>query len=65
MDILVNNAGAGLLSPLSDTDISRAKELFDLNLWAQIAMMQACLPLLLKSDKGIEVNHGSSESFTS
>ena len=61
LDILVNNAGSGLLSPLSDVSIAQAKELFDLNVWAQVAMTQACLPLLLKSEQAIIVNHTSSE----
>ena len=61
LDILVNNAGSGLLSPLSDVSVAQAKELFDLNVWAQIAMTQACLPLLLKSEQAIIVNHTSSE----
>jgi len=61
LDILVNNAGVGLQSPVSDMSIAQAKKLFDVNLWAQIAMIQACLPLLLKSKQGIVVNHGSGE----
>lgn len=62
LDILVNNAGGGLQSPLSDLFISQAKEVFELNVWAQVAMMQACLPLLLRSKQAIIVNHTSSES---
>ena len=61
LDILVNNAGAGLLGPVSDISIKEAKELYDLNVWAQLAMTQACLPLLLKSKQAVIVQHSSSE----
>jgi NADP-dependent 3-hydroxy acid dehydrogenase YdfG len=60
LDILVNNAGGGLRSSFVDTDLTQAKELFDLNIWAQMAMIQACMPLLLKSDRAVIVNHSSS-----
>ncbi|KAK9460851.1 uncharacterized protein V1516DRAFT_695637 [Lipomyces oligophaga] len=42
LDILVNNAGAGY----SHT----AKELFDLNFWSAVRMIQVFLPLLMKSE---------------
>ena len=58
LDILVNNAGGGLIMSVSDLDISQAKNLFDLNVWAPVAITQAFLPLLLKS-KGIVVNNTS------
>lgn len=35
--------------PVSDTSIPRAKELFDLNVWALVAVSQAFLPLLIRS----------------
>jgi 1-acylglycerone phosphate reductase len=43
---------------ISDLDISQARNLFDLNVWAPIAVTQAFLPLLLKL-KGIVVNNTS------
>ncbi|PWY66807.1 NAD(P)-binding protein [Aspergillus sclerotioniger CBS 115572] len=52
LDILVNNAGANLHMPISDLSLPAAKELFDLNVWSYLAMTQACLPLLLKSETG-------------
>ena len=62
LDILVNNAGAGYVNPVTDVDIKQAKELFDLNVWAQLALIQACLPLLLKSKQAVIVNHTSGKS---
>lgn len=41
LDVLVNNAGGGYAMPILDIDIDRAKDLYDLNVWAQIAVIQA------------------------
>jgi 1-acylglycerone phosphate reductase len=61
LDILVNNAGAGYSMPVADLSILEAKKLFDLNVWSYLAVMQAFLPLLLKS-KGTIVNQTSAGS---
>lgn len=58
LDFLVNNAGAEFLMPVVDTDIIKAKELFNLNLWAHLAVIQAFIPLILRSE-GLIVNHTS------
>ncbi len=44
--------------PFSDVSIPEAKKIFDLNVWAYLAVAQAFLPLLLKS-KGMIVNNTS------
>ncbi|KAI0130504.1 short-chain dehydrogenase [Xylariales sp. AK1849] len=49
LDILINNAGGHYTAPISDASLESAKTLFDLNVWAQLAVTQAFLPLLLKS----------------
>jgi 1-acylglycerone phosphate reductase len=60
LDILINNAGAQYNSPISDLSIPRAKEIFDLNTWAPISVIQAFLPLLMKAENGaMVVNHTS------
>ena len=59
LDILVNNAGTQYTMPISDLDIAEAKKLFDANVWGHIAITQAFLPLLLRSEKGMVVNHTS------
>jgi 1-acylglycerone phosphate reductase len=59
LDILVNSAGGRYSMPIADMDLDRAKAAFEMNVWAPIAVVQAFLPLLLKS-KGIAVNHTSS-----
>lgn len=63
LDILVNNAGASLSMPISDLSLDEAKKIFDVNVWSQLAVTQAFLPLLLKS-KGMIVNHTSVVSTT-
>lgn len=51
LDILVNNAGRNLPMPVLDLDLIQAKEIFELNTWAPLAVAQAFLPLLLKSER--------------
>jgi 1-acylglycerone phosphate reductase len=63
LDILVNNAGASASMPISDLSLLEGKRIFDLNVWSQLAVTQAFLPLLLKS-KGMIVNHTSVVSTT-
>ena len=58
LDILVNNAGNSYSMPVSDLSIDDAKQLFDINVWAQLAVTQAFLPLLIKS-RGMIVNQTS------
>ncbi|OQO04687.1 hypothetical protein B0A48_09610 [Cryoendolithus antarcticus] len=57
LDILVNNAGALHMMPVTDLSIPEAKKFFDLNVWGHLALIQAFLPLLLKSSKAMIVNH--------
>jgi 1-acylglycerone phosphate reductase len=59
LDILVNNAGALMTMPVSDISIPRAKEIFDVMVWGNIAMTQAFLPHLIKSSRAVVVNHTS------
>ena len=58
LDILVNNAGAVSGMAFSDLDVTKAKDLFDLNVWSHLKVTQSFLPLLLKS-RGTIVNHTS------
>ncbi|KAI1159137.1 putative short-chain dehydrogenase/reductase [Nemania serpens] len=58
LDILVNNASRDFLMPLLDVNINEAKEFFDVNFWAALAVTQAFAPMVIKS-KGIILNHSS------
>ena len=51
LDVLVNNSGGGFSMPLSDVNIAEAKKLFDLNVFSYLAVTQAFLPLLMKSQQ--------------
>lgn len=58
--ILVNNAGAGYSMPISDIQLSSAKQLFDLNVFSCIATIQAFLPLLLRASGGAMIVNNTS-----
>lgn len=58
LDILVNNAGTSYSMPISDISLEESKKVFDSNVWAQLAVTQAFLPLMLKSN-GMIVNQTS------
>lgn len=61
LDILVNNAGLGTVAPLLDISIESAKKIFDINVWAMVAMAQAFAPMLIKA-KGTMCNFSSVSS---
>lgn len=66
LDVLLNNAGGGYSMPILDLDISKAKELFDLNVWSVLAVTRAFIPLLFKStypSGGMLVNNTSIASL--
>ncbi|KAK6063537.1 short-chain dehydrogenase [Seiridium cupressi] len=58
LDILINNAGGHYAAPISDVLLDSAKTLFDLNVWAHLAVTQAFLPLLMKSASYTPVRDG-------
>lgn len=62
LDVLVNNSGAVLVAPGLDASIEEGKKLFDLNLWAPMAMLQAFSPLLIEA-KGCVVNNTSASAY--
>lgn len=62
LGVMVINTGASASMP-SDLSLPEAKELFDINMWSQFAVIQTFLPLLLKS-KGMTVNQMSVVSTT-
>ncbi|KAH6847540.1 hypothetical protein B0I37DRAFT_147110 [Chaetomium sp. MPI-CAGE-AT-0009] len=49
LDILINNAASSYTMPVVDVSLPAARELFDVNVWAQLAVTQAFLPLILRS----------------
>ncbi|MEA3151317.1 MAG: hypothetical protein QOD56_2256 [Gammaproteobacteria bacterium] len=62
LDILINNAGIAIHDPtkkVSEEPLDAWRKTFDTNLFALIAVTQAFLPLLKKSDAGRIVNLSS------
>ena len=55
---LVNNAGVGVNAPVEVLPLPEWRKLFDVNLFGHVAMMQALLPALIKS-QGTVVNISS------
>ena len=58
LDYLINNAGIGYQRPALDLDLTRARELFDVNFWGYLTMVQAFAPLLVEV-RGCVANIGS------
>ena len=59
LNALINNAGGSYTMPAMDVDIAEGKKLFDLNVWSILETNQIFLPLLMKSDSAMIVNHCS------
>ena len=60
LDILVNNAGIGEWgSKPSDVDLAKVREVYETNLFGPMAVTQAMLPLLRRSQHGRIVNVSS------
>ena len=51
LDMLINNSGTGYNMPLVDVDMSEARKIFELNVFALLAVTQAFVPLLLNSSR--------------
>ncbi len=59
LDMLINNAGYGLISPLVEVPMERLEHQFRVNTFAPLRLIQAFIPLMMKSNSGIIVNIGS------
>lgn len=59
LDILVNNAGYASISPLAELPIAELRKQLETNVLGQIAVTQALLPVLRKSQAAKIVNIGS------
>lgn len=59
LDILINNAGRGIYWPVAASPDRETRDLFDLNLFAPLALCQAAIPIFRKQGGGSIVNVGS------
>lgn len=58
LDALFNNAGIGATAPVEYMPVEKVREIFEVNLFGQIGVIQAFLPLLRKA-RGRIINSGS------
>ncbi|KAI1122692.1 putative short-chain dehydrogenase/reductase [Nemania abortiva] len=58
LDLLINNAGCDSHMPVLDTDIEKAKSLFDVNFWSVLGVTQAFADLVINA-RGVIVNCSS------
>ncbi|KAG2430445.1 hypothetical protein HXX76_009968 [Chlamydomonas incerta] len=59
IDVLVNNAGMGLVAPLVEVDIDKAKEVYEANVWGLLRVCQAVAPAMAQRRSGTICNVGS------
>lgn len=52
IDIVVNNAGYGIVGCLEAVSIEAAKDLFEVNVWGAVRVLQAVLPHMRKQKSG-------------
>lgn len=63
IDRLVNNAGYGLIGAIEEVSLAEARALFDINVFAPVAMIQAALPFMRARGAGHIVNITSVSGF--
>ena len=56
IDVLVNNAGYGLLGAVEETNLAEIRALFEVNVYAPLAMIQAVLPAMRARRAGRVIN---------
>ena len=59
IDLLINNAGVGLYAPPSSVDLNLSRRIFEINVFAALAMAQLVIPIMLRQKTGTIVNIGS------
>ena len=59
VDVLINNAGIGLYAPSWQASMDDTRQMFELNLMAPLALIQAAVPHMRTQREGVIVNIGS------
>ena len=49
LDFLVNNAGKMLVMPILDADIDAAKDLYEINVWGMLRVVQGFASMVIKA----------------
>lgn len=63
IDIVVNNAGYGMVAPLEGATIQEAQNLFDVNVWGPVRLLQEVLPYMRKRRGGHVINVSSTSAM--
>ncbi len=59
VDALINNAGRGMFGTVASLDVGQLEELFRLNVFAPVALLQAVVPTMRQQGNGVIVNVSS------
>ena len=59
IDVLINNAGVGISGTLETVDLEKLKYVFELNVFAGLALLQAVVPVMKAQHDGVIVNVSS------
>lgn len=63
VDIVINNAGYGVAGYLESVHINVAKDVFDVNVWGAVRVLQAVLPGMRKKGGGYVINISSTSGI--
>ena len=63
VDIVINNAGYGIAGYLESVHINEAKDVFDVNVWGVVRVLQAVLPGMRKKGGGYVINISSTSGI--
>ncbi|MFK7954377.1 MAG: SDR family oxidoreductase [Ekhidna sp.] len=59
IDILINNAGVGVYGPIESVSLDQIKDVFDVNFFGSIRVMQTVLPFMRQRNQGTIINVSS------
>lgn len=59
IDVLINNAGVGLYAYAENASLDASRRMFEVNVFAPLAMAQLVAPIMRRSQSGVIVNIGS------
>lgn len=65
IDVLINNAGRGLLGAVEEATDSEIRSIYEVNVFAPLAIMRAVLPVMRENSSGTVVNISSVGGFAS
>ncbi|MCL6589719.1 MAG: SDR family NAD(P)-dependent oxidoreductase [Firmicutes bacterium] len=59
VDILINNAGCNVFGPVEEYSLEKAKEIFNLNYFGPLRLIQALVPFMREKRSGLIINVSS------